>query len=204
MRNNKGFGKFEVLTVMVICLIIFCVLFYTILGASPTRKMKTMQEDAISFTKTATTNNNSFHNTETFYLKEVIDEKLMEEINNPFGKGSCSSEESKIEIEEDGFVYTTLKCGEYLIDHAIVTDGKDVPIYKVGAWQEEKIPGGEEKTFYYCVKDGKVLYPAYYEELYLVYRVNKDYQTSYYFASEMGNICKVKSKTLYRTKELVK
>lgn len=202
MRNNKGFGKFEVLTVMVICLIIFCVLFYTILGASPTRKMKTMQEDAISFTKTATTNSNSFHNTETFYLKEVIDEKLMDEINNPFGKGSCSSEESKIEIEEDGFAYTTLKCGKYLIDHAIVTDGKKVDVYEVGEWKDTKEKNDEEKTLYNCIKDGKEIYDDYYEELYFVYRINKDYQKDYYFATEVKSICKVVSKNQYRSKKL--
>ena len=204
MKNNFGFGKFEVLTVIVLLMIVFGILAYNLLGGVSSKKFDTMQEQAIKFGNTVTTNLNTFHNTEHVYLGEVVDEKLLSGIKNPFGVGYCSISESNVYVES-GLPIVTLRCGSYLIDSVRFSGEKNADIYEVSDWNEKKSKDEnvEEKVLYNCKDNGKMKFEEYYDELYFVYLINKDYNSSYYFANQIKEECEVVSKTFYRTKTLV-
>lgn len=203
MRNSKGFGKFEVLTVIVLMLIVFCILSMNMFGGVSKQKLETMKKSAISFTSAVTTNIATFHNTETVYLQEVIDEELISPIKSPIGGGKCSEADSYVELI-NGQPYVTLNCNNVLIEKETFTK-KDINAYKVSKWTEKKKNDDmEERVLYNCKYKGKEIFDRYYEELYFVYEINKKYNTNYYFASDIKDNCKVVSKTFYRTKELIK
>jgi hypothetical protein len=202
MTNNFGFGRFEILTVIVLIMCIFAFLMYSILGGADNQKFSTMIDDAINFSKVVSTNSNSFHNTETIYLDEVINEGLISKMKSPFSSKSCDVTESKIEYI-DGYPYVTLKCDNYLIDKTKINSKSNVTIYKVGNWTtKKKNSDDEEKVMYNCSNNGKELYSSYYEELYLVSKLNADNGTSYFFIDDASSDCDSVSKTFYRTKEV--
>lgn len=201
MRNNKGFGKFEVLTVIVVMMAIFCFLAYTFLGGVSNRKLDAMKASADTFSNTVATNIASFHNTENVYLQEVLDEKLISKIKNPISGGYCSSTESFVQII-DGTPYVTLKCGNVLIDKTNTLDD-NANIYKVSDWSlKKKNDSDEKRVLYNCTIDSKEVFEEYYDELYFIYEVNKKYDTNYYFADKVEeSTCKVVTKEFYRTKK---
>ena len=201
MKNNKGFMRFEVMTIVAILLVVFAFLFYIILNSTSSQKFETMKENANSLAKAVATNISSFHYSNTVYLGEVIDEGFLHSIKNPFGGGDCDVSESRVDIV-DGKAYATLKCGKYLLEKVDFSDTKDVPFYEVGDWSEKQPEGEdvEEETLYNCLEDDKEVFDHYLEELYFVYRVNKQYETDVYFAKDVDNsgVCEVVSKTFYR------
>ena len=201
MRNNKGFGKFEVLTVIVLLMIVGSFLLYGVIKQSPEEGLKTMKNDAIKFSNAVATNNDTFHNTNFVYLGEVLDEKLISEIKNPVGKGNCSQSESFVEMI-NGTAVTTLRCGNYLIDKATFAGGEKMKVYQVSDWSEKKSSSSnDQKKLYNCLVKGKEKYPEYYDELYFVYLINQDYDTGHFFADTVDpSDCKVVSKTFYREK----
>ena len=202
MKSNKGFGKFEVLTIMVVLLIIFCILSMNLFGGVSKQRIETMKKSATSFTSSVTTNIDTFHNTEKVYLQEVIDEELIRPIKSPVGGGKCSGADSYVELI-DGMPYVTLNCNNVLIEKENFVN-KDINVYKVSKWMNKKTKDDmEERILYSCKSNGKEIFDRYYEELYFVYEINKKYGTDYYFASDVKD-CEVVSKTFYRTKELIK
>ncbi len=202
MKSNKGFGKFEVLTIMVVLLIIFCILSMNLFGGVSKQRIETMKKSATSFTSSVTTNIDTFHNTEKVYLQEVIDEELIRPIKSPVGGGKCSGADSYVELI-DGMPYVTLNCNNVLIEKENFVN-KDINVYKVSKWMSKKTKDDmEERILYNCKSNGKEIFDRYYEELYFVYEINKKYGTDYYFASNVKD-CEVVSKTFYRTKELIK
>lgn len=206
MKNNKGMGKFEVLTMIVLIMAIIAYILWYFINGSNGQKFNTMKKNAVNLSKTVSTNINSFHNTENVYLGEAINEGLIPVIKSPFSGKDCSISESKVVMENDMPV-VTLRCDDYLIDGVRFSGNyNDVPIYKVGEWTTEKITGNnvEERVLYNCMDGGKEKYPEYYEELYFVSRINDDYGRSHYFASTVDTDCPVVSKTFYRTKEKIK
>lgn len=204
MTNNKGFIKFEVLTIFVLVIGVVAGGLYFILGSTNKQKYDTFKDNAISFGKTVSTNNNSFHNLENVYLDEVLDENLLKNnIKNPFAAGYCDGGESKV-VLKNGKSYVTLKCGEYLIDDTNMNDKDNISIYTVTEWTDKELTGDnvESKTLYNCVDaNGKELFDKYLEELYMVYRINKEFDNSYYSSSEISD-CNVISKEMYREKKL--
>ena len=202
MKSNKGFGKFEVLTIMVVLLIIFCILSMNLFGGVSKQRIETMKKSATSFTSSVTTNIDTVHNTEKVYLQEVIDEELIRPIKSPVGGGKCSGADSYVELI-DGMPYVTLNCNNVLIEKENFVN-KDINVYKVSKWMSKKTKDDmEERILYNCKSNGKEIFDRYYEELYFVYEINKKYGTDYYFASNVKD-CEVVSKTFYRTKELIK
>lgn len=206
MKNSNGFGKFEVLTMIAILLIIFGLLSSIILGGTSSKKLDTMKNSAVSFSKTVSTNINSFHNLENVYLGEAIDEKIIKKIKNPTGSGYCSESESIVQIIE-GDPYVTLRCGDYLIEKTNFAGVSinDIDVYKVSKWNTmQSGDDDEERTLYNCKEKGKEIFDEYYEDLYFVYLINKKYNTDYYEARAVHGECEVVSKSFYRTKEKVK
>ena len=203
MRNNKGFAKFEVITIVVILLVVFAFLFYVLLNGTGGQKYQTMKENASLLSKAVATNIGSFHYTNTVYLEEAIDEGVFNKIKNPFGSGNCDTAESKVETI-DGKAYATLRCGKYLLEKEDFSDTQSVPFYEVGEWTEKKPEGeSEEKELYNCLEDDKEVFDQYYEELYFVYQFNKKYEEDVYFAKDIENsgVCEVTTKTFYRTRK---
>ena len=201
MKNNKGFGKFEILSLFVLCLAFFAYLMYMILGKAGTQKFVTMKENAVSLSKVVSTNKNSFHNSETIYLGEVIDEEFSKKVKSPFTSGYCDEAESKVQYI-DGNPYVTLRCDEYLIDKSRVNDINDIVIYKVSDWydKQKNTDGEEANVLYNCLdENGKEMFDKYIEEYYLISRVNKEFDTDYYGTDGISE-CEVVSKTMYRTK----
>lgn len=202
MMNNKGFMKFEVLTMVFIFIVAVCGGGYFILKGANGQKINTMSSNGLRLSEVVVTNISSFKNLNLVYLDEVINEKLIDNIKNPFGGGNCDATESSVEMV-GGDPYTTLKCGDYLIDKQNIKDVKDVKLFKVSKWQEEKIAGDnvEERVLYNCEKDGKNLYDEYLEEGYLVAKINQDFDTNHYFKNTINECDEIVEKTFYRTKE---
>jgi hypothetical protein len=204
MRNN-GMGKFEVIVMILLFMAIVAYILWYFLNGSDGQKFNTMKKNAVNVSKTVSTNINSFHNTETVYLGEAINEGLIPAVKSPFSGKECSISESKVVMHNDMPV-VTLRCDNYLIDGVRFSGNyNDVPIYKVSDWSTEKPSGDyEERVLYNCVDGGEEKYPEYYEELYFVSRINDDYGRSHYFADTVDTDCKVVKKTFYRTKTQVK
>ena len=201
MKNNKGFGKFEVLTMIVLMLSLVAYLGYTVLNRSDRAKLKTMKDSAISFSRTVSLNLATFHNLDYVYLDEAVEEQLVKRIKSPISSGYCSESQSFVHME-NGEPYVTLKCGDYLIDNVNFSGSReDIPYYKVSEWREEKKSDkDEERVLYNCVKNGKEMFDEYYDELYFVYLVNKEFGTEHFFSASITDECKVSSKTFYRTR----
>lgn len=203
-KNNKGFGRLEVLIMIAILLLIFAFVMYLLLQGANKQRLETMKENASNFSKTVVTNIASFKNINVVYLGEAIDEEVSNKIPSPFGDKFCDPTQSKVE-SAGGRTYVTLKCGRMLIKHAEFKANEDVKVYEVSDWsttrpKEDKDNGitVEEITLYNCEENGKEKYDDYYEDYYLVYKVNKDYGTNYYFKENITN-CTVKPKKFFRT-----
>ena len=130
MMNNKGFMRFEVLTMIFIGVVAFCGAAFFILKGANGQKINTMSSNGLRLSEVVVANLDSFKNLNTVYLDEVIKEELMDNIKNPFGGGNCDETASRVDIVS-GAPYTTLKCGDYLIDNQNIKDVKEVKLYKV-------------------------------------------------------------------------
>lgn len=204
MKNNKGIGKFELLTMILIGTIVFCLVMWYFIGVAKRERYNTMRKSAASMSQTLATNMNSFHNTETAYLGEGIREGFIASIASPFSGKPCSTSESKLVIK-DGRQYVTLRCDNYLIDNQDPANYETLSIYKVSDWSKDKPNGeSEKKVLYNCLDGGKEKYDEYTEELYFISNINNDYGKDYYDAKSMNSECEVVTKTFYRTKKLVK
>ncbi len=202
-KSRRGFGRFEVLTIMVIILIIICFLMYVILKGLEKQKFITMKNSALEFSNIVIANKSSFHNDNIVYLEEVIDEDLIKNIKSPFSEKNCDSIESKIEII-NGKTLVTLKCDNYLIDKAMVDSLDKIEIFKVSEWSLKKQKkSNDERQMFNCIKNSKDVYPIYKEEFNLIYNINKEFGTNYYFLDEIGEECEVIKKDFYRSRELV-
>ena len=206
MKNNKGFGTFEILAVIALALAIFAFLGYVILGGANKTKFNTMKETAYSFSKAVATNIASFHYTNTVYLGEAVEEGFFKDVKNPFGKGNCDDGESRIDFI-NGKPYATFKCGKYLINETSFDDATVIPFYEVSDWDTKKLEGKdtEKKTLYNCLENGKEVFDEYEEELYFIFEYNKKYGTDAYFAKDvLEENCEVATKDFYRTIKEVK
>lgn len=200
-KKNKGFGKFEVLTLIVLLFGIFAYLMYVLLDGVDRQKFTVMKENATRFSNIVGTNIASFNNTDIIYLNDAIEEGLMKKLKSPFSSNYCDATESKVEII-NGRYLVTLKCDDFLIDKAQVSSLKDIKIYKVGEWNLNKNKNYEEKKLYNCIRDDKEIYPKYLEEKLLISNINKDMNLNYYSLNEI-NSCRVVEKIFYRSKEKV-
>ena len=204
MKNNKGIGKFELLTMIVIGMIVICLVLWYFIGVATRERYTTMRKSAASMANTLSTNINSFHNIDVVYLGEGIRDGYLSAISSPFSGKNCSISESKIEMK-DARAHVTLKCDNYLIADADAADYEEMSIYKVSDWTTKKPRGkSEKKVLYNCLDGGKEKYDEYTEELYFVSNINNDYGTDHYDSKTIENECVVVTKTFYRTKKLLK
>ena len=207
MRNNKGFGKFEVLTVLVLLIILVAYLMYSILGGgNMEQKVGKMRDAAVQLNKAVYTNMDSFRNERVVYLEEVIEQGFFDSIKSPFSSNKCDVSESKVETVSRNERYVTLKCDDYLIKRERTSDLSNIPIYHVGKWSTTKPKGEiEEKVLYNCEDSGKEVFGQYYEENYFVFKLSKLYSVNFYSINDVSDsVCHKKEKTFYRAIEEVK
>ena len=206
MKSNKGIGTKEVMIVILLMLSVTAFAMAAILGGADNQKFVTFKENALTFAKTVITNQNSFMNTDIVYLGEAVEEGFIKDINNTMGKGKCDRENSKV-VFKDGHVYTTFKCGKYMIDNYEIKKLDDIPVYEVTEWSEKEPTEGdiEEITLYNCYDADKLVFDQYYEENYLIFMVNNMYNESARSLDgiERKTTLKVTEKKYYRTKKLI-
>ena len=205
MKSNVGIGTKEIMIVGLLIIVVIAFLMYNILGGASNQKLNTFRENASTFSKSMITNQSSFRNVEVIYLGEAIEEGVMKDIKNSLGSGYCDRENSKVSFR-DGRVYTTLKCGKYLIDDYEIENSSDIPIYVVSEWSSEKFEGDnvEEITLYNCYEGSRLVFDQYYEEQYLIFMVNDQYNEAARTLEgiERKTALTVTSKTFYRTKDV--
>ncbi len=206
MLRNKGYIKYEIVTVIVLLLAIFSFSGYLIVQIVNQQRFNVMKKNWIVFSDIVKTNISSFHNSEVVYLQEVIDEGYLANIKNPFDNGFCDTTQSKVSIV-DNSNYTTLKCGEYLINEVSnINDVNEIDVFKVTNWVSKKTKGRnvESKVLYNCYINGKPLFSDYLDELFFIYKYNKTFETDYYSIDDINmNNCDIVSKKFYRTIEIV-
>ncbi len=205
MNNQKGFAKHEVLTIFAIIIIGFAIGLNFIVNSGNKQKTKTMKSSAQIFASVVASNTNGFDvYFNEHYLDEVVDNKLMKDIKSPFGGKFCDGNESKVGLENDK-VYVTLKCGDRLIEHTSEEAIEEAVIYKVTQWSDTKRNGSnQERTVYNCINNNKEVFDRYLEEVDFIYNVNKKYNQQNTSIENIKESCKVKSKTVYRTKTALK
>ena len=76
MMNNKGFMRFEVLTMIFIGVVAFCGAAFFILKGAKGQKINTMSSNGLRLSEVVVANLDSFKNLNTVYLDEVIKELI--------------------------------------------------------------------------------------------------------------------------------
>lgn len=203
MINNKGLGKFETLTLVVVLMAIAAFLLYSVLGAAGSKDYSKFRTDAVNFNKSVFSNLDTFKNPDFVTLAEVVSYNLVDDFKSPFSKEKCDKAESFV-VSEGSSRYVTLKCDEYLIDNVLANDLDKAQVFKVGEWQEEPInePNVQTAELYNCDSNGELLLDKYAVGSYLVFQVNKTFGENNYFPESIKS-CNVVKKTFYRTRELV-
>lgn len=200
MRSKS---KFEIPLVITALIVLVAWLLNMILNNALTQKFTAFKYSAMSFNSAVKTNLDYFQNSNIVYLDEAIDAELIDNIKSPFSKNNCDIKESKIEIENGNEEYITLKCDDFLIEHADQSTLENIDFYEVGKWDNKKTgTNTEKKILYNCTKDGKLIFDDYIEKEYFIYKINKNTGKEFSSIKEINkDYCSVKSKKFYRTKK---
>lgn len=197
MMNNKGFGKFEVLTIIVVLMIIVGLLLYTILGMGDKQKFDTMQISARNFAEAVAGYSDAFTYSTSYYLSEALDDNLLDEIKSPFASKYCDIDESRVDYINTKY-YVTLKCDEYLISAENMAKDK-YEIYKVSKWSSKKSSDeDQERVVYNCKENDKYLLNEFLEDRAFVHKYNLMFGTNHLNLSDIKRVCQLEEKTQYR------
>lgn len=203
MKNNLGYGKFEIIVIIIVLLFIGAFLAYTILSSvDEPQRFSIMRKDAYVFAEVVITNLEDTEK-ETITLAEAVDEGLIGNVQNPFDKGQCSIYESKIEILNNS-KYLTFKCGDYIINKVDIKE-KKYDIYKVTKWHEKATDKNSksEKVYNCNGTDGKLLFDDYLDANSFIYALRKTYNVDINSLEDAKKSCDVIEKNMYRDYELV-
>ncbi len=201
IRNNKGFGSREILTVSVVCFILAAILLVLAIRSSNSEKYRVMEYNARVFGLSATTYQMESSNN-VVYMAELLENGLFSEVKNPFGGDKyCDAFESKVEYQDEK-KYVTLQCGSYLIEHQLISSS-EYQIYKVSKWSLKNEDGMQKRLFYNYKVNGKDVFDQDYNEEMFLYVFNNKMNTEYAKIDDIPAKYHVYSKTLYRTKDLV-
>lgn len=203
-NKNEGFGRFEILTVFVLILLIASFLLAKVFKSDYKKKYDVMQYSAKMFDLTA---NNVFIEKGSqwvYTLQMLIDINMHSNIKNPFsGEKYCNPHTSKVEFENDGR-YVTLECGDYLI-YKQESLASFYTIYQTSKWSDKKRSNdNQQERFYNYEKSGKKVFSDYLEEVSFIYEYNKKNSTNFTTIKEIKENEKVLEKTMYRHIEKVR
>lgn len=200
-NDKKGFITNDLITIIVVCLVLFTVIATMAYQSTNGEKYRIMKYSAYNMATSVAHYKTENESLEAHYLQELIDNGAYSNVKNPFNSAAnCSPTESFVR-DVNSKKYVTLKCGAYLIDDQYI--GEDAyTIYKVGPWHEglKAKKGVQTRAKYNLLKDGKEVYPEYLDESLFIYTVNKDNDTSYGSIVDINKELKVVEKPFYRTK----
>ncbi len=203
-KKEKGFSAIELLSIALLVLVVAAIFLVIALQSSYNDKYQVFQYSATQFGVNATGFQFQDEKREIF-LKELIDNKAISPIKNPFYEPKyCDTANSKVRFDSNGVdKYVTLKCGEYLIEEQSVSD-KTFTIYKVTEWKEKKKKDNdEERILFNYIKNGKNAFAESYEENMFLYAFNEENGTTYWDVSMIPQEYGVYQKTFYRSKTKV-
>lgn len=202
MINNKGKTLFEVLIFVIAFVVVASVILILILHGIENENFRTLKTSITNLTTSNTLYQMEISDNSTVSLKELIDEKIVKEITNPFKrKETCDIYESRVALNGEDTT-ATLKCGEYLI--TMNSNDKKAIVYKVGKWQDEKTENAETKVGYNYIVDGNLQLKGYYEDYMFLYLFNKEHGTFYETIEEIPTEYNVVNHISYRSKEKMK
>lgn len=194
MINKKGSAINELLIVLVLCLILSVILLCLILKRVKEEQFRTLKNDLDIFINSSTLYNIE-NDTNIISLKELVDEKIISQIKDPFNKSTtCDLYESRIE-RNDNEVISTLKCGDYLITK---NEANKNIIYKVDDWNEKNNSNSNVKIGYNYIKNEKLVFDDYYEDYMFLYLFNKHNNTSYQSISNIPQNYNIINQVFYR------
>ena len=195
--NNKGYGKFEVLTILVLLIVIVAVLLMTILKSVDNQKLNVMVTNAKNFSNKVIAGDAS-----GYYLRDAIEDGIYDNIRSPFSTNNCDVDESKVEFEGSK-KYVTLKCDNYIIYHEEAINDT-YKIYTISKWSDSKNSDDYQKIVgYNCEKDKKNVFDTYYEQKVFLSHINELYKKEYSDEKEITE-CNIVTKELYRDLTLVR
>ncbi len=201
--NNKGWGSYEFLTVVVVCLILTIILLFVVFRLIDDEKFQVFKYNArtIGINAIDYQINSDF---DTVYLYELVDDGYVTKLKNAFsGDKYCDLYESKVEFT-DNAKKVTLRCGEYLIYEQDVAD-EDYDIYKITDWSFKEMKGDniDENTVYNIIIDGEEVFSDYYEEELFIKQVMNKYGKEYSSLNKIKKAYDVKEEEVYRERVLV-
>ena len=201
--NNKGWGSYEFLTVVVVCLILTIILLFVVFRLIDDEKFQVFKYNArtIGINAIDYQINSDF---DTVYLYELVDDGYVTKMKIAFsGDKYCDLYESKVEFT-DNAKKVTLRCGEYLIYEQDVAD-EDYDIYKITDWSSKEMKGDniDENTVYNIIVDGKEIFNEYYEEELFIKQVMAKYGKEYSSLNKIKKAYDVKEEEVYRERVLV-
>ena len=196
--NNKGWGSYEFLTVVVVCLILTIILLFVVFRLIDDEKFQVFKYNArtIGINAIDYQINSDF---DTVYLYELVDDGYVTKMKNAFsGDKYCDLYESKVEFT-DNAKKVTLRCGEYLIYEQDVAD-EDYDIYKITDWSFKEMKGDniDENTVYNIIIDGEEVFSDYYEEELFIKQVMNKYGKEYSSLNKIKKAYDVKEEEVYR------
>lgn len=99
-QNNYAFIANELITIIVVCLVLFIIIAIMIYQSSNSEKFHIMKYNATNMATSITSYNVSDNLDGIYYLQELIDNKIHSEVKSPFNAASkCSETESFVRIE---------------------------------------------------------------------------------------------------------
>ena len=136
VKNKKGFSAFEILVVLVLYAVIFCVVSCLVFKTTKKMKFKNLKYDAVAFdynVKTYLTNSEvSIGDKGKVYLRDLVNYDSSYNIVSPFDESNtCSLINSYVE-KEDNKTLVTLECDHYIL-YKYDISGKDYSIYWVSS-----------------------------------------------------------------------
>lgn len=199
MKIYKSKGELATVLLLIISAIAFFM--YTIINNGMRTKYISLKNNAVMFSNAVSTNLYSLSNEQTIYLDEIIDEEYLSKMKSPFSAGYCNAAESYVEIDGDGNKNVTLTCDNYML-YNYNLDSDEFVVYKISDWDTKKVKNAEKQKLYSCLDSStsKNVFGGYYDEKYLLYKINKEFGTTYYELDNVDSeVCKVDSKLFYRT-----
>lgn len=205
MKNNKGMGRTELITVLAFILVIIAVCLGIFFNAHSKHKYNMFVKNANNLSSILSQFRDAYPvYGDTIYLKDAIDENATKEIANPFSSEKyCDSYETKLEIINDNR-YLTFKCGDYVIYKHQPGTGV-YQIYKVGSWSE-KIPETSVESMFvynYYNDNGFLVFNEYLQLPEFLENYNENEGTNIYKLSDITSN-NVVAKSVYRSRSLVK
>ena len=206
MTNNKNLGVFRLYPLIPLLLIGAVVVMATTFRTSYYERYKIFRSNARSFA--INVNRAGLHtDRHRISLLELIDAGYHNHILNPFlGDRHCDINDSFITIRGP-HLYTTLRCGNYLINDQDV-GARYFAVYRIIVDWQETWPGGRREDIdtmlmYNFQIDNELVYERFFPEEVFVYKFNRRNNTEYENVDDIPIEFNVIERRFYRLRKFV-